>query len=91
MSSGQATPIYTEVPRFAAGSQESLDHLESEGFVVIKSALSPGEAEHALGLTWDYLEGLGTGIDRSDMSTWAFHHASFCCCHFMGFSDVFSG
>ena len=71
MSNGQATPIYVEVPRFAAGSQESLDHLASEGFVVIKRALSQSEAEHALGLTWDYLEGLGTGIDRSDMSTWS--------------------
>ena len=70
MSGVQVTPIYTEVPRFAAGSRESLDHLESEGFVVIAGALSPSEAKHALGLTWDYLEQLGTGIDRRDMTTW---------------------
>ncbi len=70
MSQPQLTPVYTDVPRLVAGSQESLDHLESEGFVVIANALSPAEAAHALDLTWDYLEGLGTGIDRTDMSTW---------------------
>ena len=70
MSNTQLTPIYTKVPRFAAGSKESLEHLESEGFVVIKSALSPTEAKHALNLTWDYLEQLGTGIKRNDITTW---------------------
>ncbi len=70
MMSQQLTPVYTHVPRFGAGSQESLDHLESEGFVVIANALSPAEAEHALDLTWNYLEGLGTGIDRHDLATW---------------------
>lgn len=70
MSQPQLTPSYVHVPRFAAGSQESLDHLESEGFVVIADALSAAEADHALDLTWDYLEQLGTGIDRSDMATW---------------------
>ncbi len=70
MSTSQLTPIYAEVPRLAAGSPESLEHLETEGFVVIANALSITEAHHALDLTWDYLEGLGTGIDRNDMSTW---------------------
>jgi len=32
--------------------------------------LSPTEAEHALDLTWDYLEQLGTGIDRNNIATW---------------------
>jgi len=64
------TPTYIEVPRLEAGSTESLEHLESEGFVVIANALSPDEASHALELTWDYLEELGTGIDRHDVSTW---------------------
>jgi hypothetical protein len=64
------TPTYVEVPRFPAGSKESLDHLTSEGFVVIANALSTSEADHALDLTWDYLEQLGTGIDRKDIGTW---------------------
>ena len=70
MSQNQLTPQYAHVPRLAAGSQETLDHLESEGFVVIANALSPTEASHALDLTWDYLEQLGTGIERTDASTW---------------------
>lgn len=63
-------PTYCEVPRFEAGSQASLDHLDEEGFVVIAGALTPTEASTALDLTWDYLEALGTGIDRTDASTW---------------------
>ncbi|MFK8024090.1 MAG: phytanoyl-CoA dioxygenase family protein [Ilumatobacter sp.] len=69
-SSQPLTPTYTHVPRLPAGSAESLEHLESEGFVVIAGALSSDEATHALDLTWDYLEQLGTGIDRNDMDTW---------------------
>ncbi len=63
-------PTYREVPRLEAGSQASLDHLESEGFVVIAGALSASETATALDLTWDYLESLGTGIDRTDAATW---------------------
>lgn len=70
MSPHQLTPEYVHVPRLPAGSKESVDYLESEGYVVIAGALSPGEAEHALDLTWGYLEELGTGIDRDDVDTW---------------------
>lgn len=70
MGQAELTPRYTHVPRYPAGSQESLDHLAEEGYVVIANALSPTDAAHALDLTWEFLEGLGTGIDRSDMSTW---------------------
>ena len=70
MNSQQLTPIYTHVPRLESGSQESLDHLKSEGYVVIANALSSSEAQHTLELTWDFLEQLGTGIDRTDSSTW---------------------
>ena len=70
MPDGQLRPQYAHVPRLPAGSQESLDHLESEGYVVIANALSPTEADQALNLTWEYLEGLGTGVDRTDVSTW---------------------
>jgi len=66
----QLEPIYREVPRLAAGSAESMAHLDSQGFVVIAGALSPDETAQALDLTWDYLEALGTGIDRHDPATW---------------------
>ena len=66
----QLEPIYREVPRLAPGSAESMAHLDSQGFVVIAGALSPDETAQALDLTWDYLEALGTGIDRHDPTTW---------------------
>ena len=70
MSQTQLTPEYVHVPRLPAGSQESLDHLESEGYVVIANALSSTEADQALDLTWDYLQSLGTGVDRNNVDTW---------------------
>lgn len=70
MSQPPIVAKYTHVPRFDAGSPESIDYLQNEGFVVIKSALSSTQADHALDLTWNFLEGLGTGIDRGDASTW---------------------
>ncbi|MDG1876887.1 MAG: phytanoyl-CoA dioxygenase family protein [Acidimicrobiales bacterium] len=64
-------PTYRHVPRLAVGSAESIEHLESEGFVVLASALDPDQTAHAVELTWAFLEGLGTGIDRCDPATWA--------------------
>jgi len=61
---------YTHVDRFAAGSIESVDYLAEHGYVVIRSALSADQAAHAVDLTWQFLEQLGTGIDRHDVSTW---------------------
>tara|TARA_B100001113_G_scaffold351117_1_gene349541 strand:+ start:1553 stop:2548 length:996 start_codon:yes stop_codon:yes gene_type:complete len=61
---------YKSVPRLESGSDESIQYLEEEGYVVIKNALSSEEAEKTLTLLWDYLEGLGTGIDRQDVLTW---------------------
>lgn len=61
---------YKDVPRFESGSDESIEYLEEQGYVVIKNALSSSEAAKTLDLLWDYLEGLDTGIDRNDVSTW---------------------
>ena len=61
---------YKNVPRFESGSDESIEYLEEQGYVVIKNALSSSEAAKTLELLWDYLEGLDTGIDRNDVSTW---------------------
>ena len=36
----------------------------------LTGALNAQETARALELTWDYLEELGTGIDRSDVNTW---------------------
>jgi hypothetical protein len=67
---GPLAPIYTRVPRFAPGSAESMAYLDEHGYAVIANALSDKEAAHALDLTWDYLEELGTGVDRKDVATW---------------------
>ena len=61
---------YSHVPRFVAGEKNGLEYLEEHGYVVIANALTTEEADHALALLWDYLEELGTGIDRNDPETW---------------------
>jgi len=69
-TASELCPVYTHVPRFEPGSAEASAYLEENGYVVIKSVLSEPDAAHAVSLTWDYLEGLGTGISRHDISTW---------------------
>ncbi len=61
---------YQSVPRFDIDAPDALEYLEEFGFVVYANALAETEATHALALLWDYLEELGTGIDRNDISTW---------------------
>ena len=39
---------YKHVPRFDSGSDESIDYLESEGYVIIKNALTENEASKTL-------------------------------------------
>ena len=64
-------PRYTHAPRFAADEMAAaLDHLSVEGFAVIRGVLSESECAAALDLVWQFLEGLGAGIDRADPSSW---------------------
>lgn len=67
---GTIEPVYTHVERFPVGSRESLEFLDEHGFVVIANALNQQECDKAIDLTWDYLEQLGTGVDRNDWHTW---------------------
>lgn len=67
---GRIEPTYVHVERFAPGSPESIAYLREHGYVVIAGVLSADETRRALDLTWDYLEELGTGIDRNDWATW---------------------
>ncbi|HEY4941490.1 MAG TPA: phytanoyl-CoA dioxygenase family protein [Rhizomicrobium sp.] len=67
---GPLSPTYIQVPRFAPGSAEGMAYLEEHGYVVIANVLSADESRRALDLTWDYLEQLGTGVDRNDVTTW---------------------
>ena len=61
---------YRHVPRLDSGSEESTSYLDEYGYVVIKNALTAEEAEKTIDLLWDYLEELGTGIDRTNPTTW---------------------
>jgi hypothetical protein len=61
---------YEHVQRFVAGDPASLDYIEEHGFVVIANALDGNQNSTALSLIWEYLENLGTGIDRNNRETW---------------------
>jgi|HubBroStandDraft_1064217.scaffolds.fasta_scaffold28910_2 hypothetical protein len=67
---GIIEPTYVHAPRHPPGSPESIAYLHEHGYAVIAGALAPAECAQALSLTWDYLEGLGTGVDRRDWTTW---------------------
>jgi len=64
------TITYQPVTRFEVGDPAATDYLEKEGFVVFAGALTENEADRAMTLLWDYLEGLGTGVDRNQIETW---------------------
>jgi len=68
--SPELVPSYAHVDRFPSGSADSVAYLEEHGYVVIASALTAEQTKVAIDLTWQYLEGLGTGIDRGDPATW---------------------
>ena len=58
-------------PRFARGAvPEWMAHLASEGYVILADCLTADECDTAKGLLWDWLEGLGSGIDRCNVATW---------------------
>ena len=61
---------YQPVSRFEVGDPLACNYLDREGFVVFRNVLAQSEADRAMALLWDYLEGLGTGIDRSRIDTW---------------------
>ena len=40
------------------------EELEREGWTVVPAVLTKTEVETCISLTWDWLESLGSGIDR---------------------------
>ena len=64
-------PQYKAVPRFEVGDRAVLEHLEEHGFAVVGDVLTEAETETALGKVWDFMENMGTGIDRSRPETWS--------------------
>jgi len=63
-------PTPTIVPRFGVDDVKGYEYLEENGFVVFKDIASPEEVEKGLGLAWDFIEGLGIGIDRHNIESW---------------------
>lgn len=63
-------PPHTEVPKFAIGSDGARDYLEEHGFCVCSGALTTAECDGVLDGMWEFLESLGTGIQRAEPRTW---------------------
>ena len=61
---------YKDVPRWGPQDPKMSDYMDENGFAVVANALSGEETNNAIGLIWDYLEELGTGINRNDVATW---------------------
>ena len=47
-----------------------LAQLREEGYTVLTDVVGPEEVERARDLVWEWLAGLGTGIERDDSGTW---------------------
>jgi len=57
-------------PATARGLARAAAFLDEHGYAVVRGAAAPAECEAILGMLWDWLEGLGTGLDRGDAATW---------------------
>jgi ectoine hydroxylase-related dioxygenase (phytanoyl-CoA dioxygenase family) len=62
-----ATP--TQVPRFQVDDPAGYTYLEENGYVVFKNVATPDEIEMGISLAWDFIESLGIGVSRNDIST----------------------
>ena len=47
-----------------------IHHLDNEGYAVVPNVLSPQQCDHVIDKAWEWMEALGTGIERGDPSTW---------------------
>ncbi len=64
-------PLYTRPRRFSLSDGASAQRfLADEGYVIYRDVLSPAECCSGMALLWDWLEALGTGIDRGRPETW---------------------
>ena len=50
--------------------EELLSKLETDGYCVIPNIISSEKCDEYITKIWDWLENLGTGIDRNNKSTW---------------------
>ena len=58
-------------PTFKIGDEKAKEYLAENGLVVFSDVVDEEKNAKAVGLMWDWLEGLGTGIKRNEVKTWA--------------------
>ena len=64
-------PRFVDVDKFdVADGAAARAHLDERGFVVFRSVLDASEVARANELFFDYVEALGSGVDRNDVNTW---------------------
>ena len=70
-SASPKPPRFVDVDKFdVADGAAARAHLDERGFVVFRSVLDAAEVARANELFFDYVEALGSGVDRNDVSTW---------------------
>ena len=70
-STSPKPPRFVDVDKFdVADGAAARAHLDERGFVVFRSVLDQGEVARANELFFDYVEALGSGVDRNDVNTW---------------------
>ena len=70
-SASPKPPRFVDVDKFdVADGAAARAHLDERGFVVFRSVLDQGEVARANELFFDYVEALGSGVDRDDVNTW---------------------
>jgi hypothetical protein len=57
-------------PRFHANDPAGDQYLQEHGYAVYKDVASPDEITRAHDLFWDFIEGLGNNIKRTNPNTW---------------------
>ena len=64
-------PLYAAPRRFSLAEGAAAQRfLAAEGYVVYRGVLTAAECDTSMTLLWDWLEALGTGIERGRPSTW---------------------
>ena len=70
-SASPKPPRFVDVDKFdVADGAGARAHLDERGFVVFRSVLDAAEVARANELFFDYVEALGSGVDRKDATTW---------------------
>lgn len=68
-----ALPVPPPVPRRAAprlSTKKAAPFLREHGYAVVAGAATADDCENIVSELWDWLERLGTGVDRRDAATW---------------------